>query len=510
MPVRWHGVSVALPALGAVALGATLAATSLPSTWAWLAPLPLSGVFALLAAPGVGARAAFFRAFLAGLGFFGVHLAWLPESLGSLFGPAGAVPAALLPLPLALMWGVAGGATRGLTGRLALAALPFAWTLLDGLRSLGPLGFTWGTLGYSFAGTPIVQVADLGGVGLLDLLVTGLAAGGAAMLLQALGHSRLDWRWFALAPVAAALSLAYGVTRPQPARPDKTALLVQGSVDPLRRARERQASELVLYDGLTRQGLARAARRGTRVNLVVWPETAAPASPEVTAIARTLDALNVPMVVGAPSLIGSERRNSAFAYDRGVRGRFDKVKLVPFGEFFPLRKALGFVYGPIFSALGLSGLKGETPGGSPVPLSLSGQNLGVYICYESTFPAVARALVNRGAGVLVNISNDAWFGRGVGAEQHFLMGRVRAIETRRYLLRAGNDGVTAAIDPSGRTLARLPRGARGALIAPYAELRGLTPYTRLGDWPAVASALALALLARCGRSSRQGGALHVS
>ena len=90
-------------------------------------------------------------------------------------------------------------------------------------------------------------------------------------------------------------------------------------------------------------------------------------------------------------------------------------------------------------------------------------------------------MVARGARVLVNVSNDAWFGFGQGARQHFYMGTLRAIETRRYLLRGGNDGVTAAVDPLGRTLAELPRGKRGALTARYGERTGITPYVRFGD-----------------------------
>ena len=146
--------------------------------------------------------------------------------------------------------------------------------------------------------------------------------------------------------------------------------------------------------------------------------------------------------------------NSVYSLaDAQVLSRYDKRYLVPFGEYFPATSVLRPIYSTIFGWFGLEFYRGRTPGAETVPLTLPGTQVAAYICYESVFPQIARTMTARGAQVLVNISNDAWFGFGQGARQHFSMGNLRAIETRRYLLRAGNDGITALINPprSGRT-----------------------------------------------------------
>ncbi len=161
--------------------------------------------------------------------------------------------------------------------------------------------------------------------------------------------------------------------------------------------------------------------------------------------------------------------------------RYDKAYLVPFGEYFPFTRVLGPIYRLVFGWFGFEFSQSRSPGEAIFPLILPTSAAAVYICYESVFPQVPRGMVARGAEFLVNISNDAWFGSGGGAEQHFAMGTVRAVETRRYLLRVGNDGITALVDPLGEVRARLSRGARGALPVDYGVTSTLTPYVRLGD-----------------------------
>ena len=126
-------------------------------------------------------------------------------------------------------------------------------------------------------------------------------------------------------------------------------------------------------------------------------------------------------------------------------------------------------------------MSSRPPGDEVSALRLPDTDAAVYICYESVFPHVTRQMVAQGAEVLVNISNDAWFGRGQGARQHFEMGNMRAIETRRYLLRAGNDGITALVNPFGEVEARLPRGVQDTLLVDYRLREGKTLYVRFGD-----------------------------
>ena len=468
--------------LAALALGLLLAGAFIPYPWAFLAPLPLAGLFALTRrAP--TAHAAFTLAFWGGAGFFALHLLWLPVSFFDLFGPLVVLPLLVLPILLATFWGATAGLCR-LTGRYTLIALPLAWVVMEYLRSLGVFGFTWGTLGYAFLPTPIIQVADLGGVYLVSLLVAGSAAALAGLL---------ERRWWPAVLMAVLLVIAtgYGFTRPVPPEPDQSVLLVQGAVNPLDKASGRSLDELERYERLTMQGLESAE---TPVDLVVWPEGASPLPIEDARVQSIFAQFGTPAIVGAPSYRDGYQ-NSAYGFDGEVTGSYSKIKLVPFGERFPLRDTLAFIYDPLFSAIGLPGLVSATPGEAYRPLEVGRMSAATYICYESAFPQVARQMVRRGADVLVNISNDAWFGRTLGAEQHFQMGRVRAIETRRYLARAGNDGISAVVDPLGRVAERFPRGEQEAFVAEVGLSDVVTPYVRFGDWVVALSALLLAVVA---------------
>src|SRR5690606_9423341 len=159
---------------------------------------------------------------------------------------------------------------------------------------------------------------------------------------------------------------------------------------------------------------------------------------------------------------------------------YDKHYLVPFGERWPFLESLPGLYNAIFAALGPPMLAGTSAGAAPAPLTTQIGEVGAFICYESVFPQVQRAQVGRGARLLVLSTNDAWFARGAGGRQHFDMGRLRAIETRRWLLRAGNDGITAAVDPYGRVSAELERRVAGTLTASFALRDDLTPWVRYG------------------------------
>jgi apolipoprotein N-acyltransferase len=179
--------------------------------------------------------------------------------------------------------------------------------------------------------------------------------------------------------------------------------------------------------------------------------------------------------------------------------RYDKVHLVPFGEYLPFPRLFAF-------AGGLTKEVGQfEAGGSREPLDAGGTNLGVFICYESVFPGEVREFANHGAQVLVNLSNDGWYGDSGAYAQHLNQTRMRAIENDRWLLSATNTGVTASIDPYGRTVARLPRKERAALVAPYSLTSVTTFYTRHGDWfawlCAIISAAALVMRFAAGKQS---------
>ncbi|AWR88165.1 MULTISPECIES: apolipoprotein N-acyltransferase [Thermaceae] len=429
----------------ATAAGVGLAFALPPFQLGFLAPVPLA---VLLRAGG------FREGFFAGLGFWALHLVWLPQSFAQLFGtPLGAVPFVPLIVLKALSWGVLFGLTRGRpVARLG------GWVVLEYLTSLGPLAFPWGFVGYALVEAPGRVLAGLGGVYLLSLVVLGFAV--------ALGRQRY---W-----LLAGWALLWVLPLP-PADPDRYALIVQGAVPPLDKLRG-TASE-GRYLELTRQGLAKYPR----TDLVVWPETAVrQIPPEAEAVLGGRE-----LVSGIPAWDEGYRNRVVLVKDGVAVASYDKSRLVPFGEFFPWRGVLGGVYGFFFQALGLGNLTDTRPGDAGRPAV----DYGAYICYESVFPEVARAQARGGARLLVNVSNDAWFGPSFGALQHFQMGRLRAVETGRWLLRAGNDGVSASIDPSGRVVASIPRSQPGFLQAPYRQQDYATPYSRFGDWAVAVAAL---------------------
>ena len=424
-------------------LGLLLALTLPPFPFGPLAPL----VLALLLKGG------FRVGFLMGLGFWSLHLLWLPQSFAQNFGPWGAVPFLPLVLLKALSFGLLFALTPTPLSRVG------GWVLLEWLSEQGELAFPWGLLGYALLEAPGRVLAAWGGVYLLSLLV----------LLFAWGLERR--RWYLLLPWA----LLWLLPLPE-ARPQQEALLVQGNINPLRKF-QGELDEAV-YLRLTAEGL----KAHPEADLVVWPETAVWRIPEE--VNRVLGGR---LLLTGLNLFGPNR---AVLYQEGrILAHYDKTRLVPFGERFPFREALGGVYAFFFRAMGLGELADRAPGEGLRPLG----PFGAMICYESVFPSVTRGLVREGAEVLVLLTNDAWYGPSFGGRQHFALGRLRAVETGRWLLRAGNDGVTASVDPYGRVVAALPPHQEGYLLAPHALKKGETPYVRLGDW-AIGVALTFFLL----------------
>ena len=180
-------------------------------------------------------------------------------------------------------------------------------------------------------------------------------------------------------------------------------------------------------------------------------------------------------------------------------GRYDKMHLVPFGEYVPY-KPLFFFSGHLLDGLDFS------PGTQRRTFQTGGHNFGVFICYESVFGDEVRQFVQNGAQVFVNLSDDGWYGDTSAPWEHLDMVRMRAIENRRWVLRATNTGVTGSIDPQGRLVASLPRHTRGALAAPFAYRDGTTFYTRHGDWIGwicLGSSTALLILALLRTPSRK-------
>lgn len=480
----------ALP-LALAAVGGASLSLALPPIGSW----PLLGVLVPLFAGVANAespRAAFGLAGAFAVPFFALYTWWLPASLAVGFGPAAWLILPPLIAVLALFWALLAAVARRLGGRGAgtLWVLPALWVLVEWARAQGYFGFPWGTLGYAWLDTPVAQLASVVGVYGLSLLTTSAAALLAAPLVRDdRGDARLAPRRVA-APALALLLVggawSWGALALRGAAPDAplTALLVQGDIDPF--GAVLAGPELRTYVSLTERG---ADALPDAPDLVVWPEGAVSGrvlegvrgEPDREAIQASAPA--------SAFLVGGRRRepgrsyNSVFSIADGrLLGTYDKRVLVPFGERFPLIEPLEPVYRGVFALMGLPLLNSTYAGDAFAPLSTPLGSVGTYICYESVFPQSTRLMVARGAEVLVTVTNDAWFSRGDGARQHWDMGRMRAIETRRYVLRAANDGITGAIDPYGRGIVELERGIRGSLVAPFGLSRVRTPWVRVGGF----------------------------
>jgi apolipoprotein N-acyltransferase len=465
----------------------------LPFVGAWLAVLPLAGMLFLVARE-PSAKSAFRIGFFGWLGFWAVHLFWLPQSFSQSFGW---FVWAIMPL-LWVIEAFLNAAMIYLAYRLTKTKLGTLWVaalltlLLEYIRAnMGALAFPWGNLGYTLIDTPLAQLASLGGVYFLSLLMWLVAVG-----IAALGF--FEWRILPPMLGLVLLGLVFGVTRPEVAKPTRKALLVQGNIDPLGRlARPSGKSDLEIFVELSKPK--------SKNTVIVYPEAAlgleqlANVGGGLTGLDFLGKPIQVPkferLIAGVADSRQGSRLNAVAAISNGrLYGTSTKQHLVPFGEFYPLRRELAFIYDPIFGLLGLSsGFRGMELQYETRTLELDGERFGTYVCYDSVFPDVSRARVLDGAQVLVNVSNDGWFGRTWGIEQHFLMGRMRAIEVGRSVLRVGNTGITAVIDARGRVQQRAPIQQSLALEVGYGLESGQTLYVRFGDW-AVGLALLLGLL----------------
>jgi apolipoprotein N-acyltransferase len=482
-----------MTALVALAAGVAFAA-AFPPSGVWPLALVLALPFALVARAerpqeAFGVAAAF------ALGFFGVYVLWLPLSFSSpgLLGPFYWALHPIMLIVLAAMWGATAWGARLLAGRGAatLWLLVPLWVLVEWARGQGYFAFPWGTLGYVWLDTPVAQTASLVGVTGLSFLTAALAAAVATpFVVQASTRSRSGPALGRFVPAAlVVVVLAVGWWWGDRAVPsslgplEATALLVQGNVDPFGRAIS-AAQELDVHLTITELGVSAMA---APPDLVLWPEGALTgfdleaAGSEALRARVQATAPGSTFVIGGRGREGAQSFNSAYVLEDGeVLARYDKHVLVPFGERWPLIETLSGVYRGVFAALNLPLLVSTTPGPGPVTLPSALGPLATTICYESVFPSISASMVADGARVLVVITNDAWFARGDGARQHLDMGRMRAIETRRFVLRAANDGITGVVDPFGRVAAAYPRFTAGHLAVRFGLRDDVTPFVRHG------------------------------
>ena len=400
----------------------------------------------------------------------------------------------LFGMLLALVAGAGGPAglkpaESGAAIRRALAAAPFLWVAVE-LARTRITAFPWELLGYSQTGNfGLTRIASLVGVYGLSFEIVLVNSVFAAAFLGPRARRKL----LLVAACGAAVILQAGqLLVPPPVPADRNALLVQPNVPILEGAVwTREYFQDTLRD-LTALSLhpPGAMKDSRRPDLIVWPESPSPFYTNdplfrgaVSALAKQSGSWVVAGSIGIkPAMHSGGEASQIFNSAAMVNpegewvGRYDKVHLVPFGEYLPFPQLFAF-------AGGLTKEVGEFQrGASHAPLDAGSERVGIFICYESIFPDEVRQGPLEGAQVLLNISNDGWYGDSGAWAQHLQQTQMRAIENDRWLLAGTNTGMTASIDPYGRIVAATPRKVRTALDAPYALREGTTFYTRHGDW----------------------------
>jgi apolipoprotein N-acyltransferase len=468
----------------------------------------LGGVGGHVGAPALG--------FLSGLVFWTMTLAW-PTPWVVYYG---GVTWARAGLTLMVVATLVSGFTALFCALLATARQRSAvgwvltaaslWVALELVRSHVLSGFPWNLLGASqYRQVALIQVVAMTGVYGVSFVV---AAVNAALARALCGRCRRDSLAAAAAGgITVALALIAGWLAParEPASPPIEVAVVQGNIDQAVKWDAAYVDQtLAIHRALT----ADAVRNGAR--LVVWPETTVPLADRGDARWREIEALardaGVYLLVGSPRDVAGTRRNSAYLFGpAGELGRYDKRHLVPFGEYSPLAGWLGFL--SVFAGGPISEFSAGT---EPVVFATSFGRLAPSICYEAIFPADVRDFVAAGADVLINITNDAWFGPTPTPHQHLALTTFRAVEHRTWLVRAANSGVSAFVAPDGRIVRASPLFARGVLMGEITSRAQTTFYSRYGDvfaWSAVAFAAgALCPLPSRRRRSREAAEAAIS
>jgi apolipoprotein N-acyltransferase len=395
------------------------------------------------------------------------------------------------------------GLLQARTGRLTtLLAVPFVWVAVE-LARARITGFPWDLLGYAQVDNLVLtMLAPFGGVMVLSFVIAAVGTLFAAAWLA--GNQRHRWS-FALAGLMLAAALQAGVAYHPPDDPaTHVATLLQENLVPGAMGRQVESlpvlekyRQFVAWSKSPKTAVRKGVTdiywfpmpRGINPELIVWPE--APADffthdpvfrAEVGDLARSTQ---TPVISGGVGVDfdphaedGYHEFGSAAVFDKDGNyfGRYDKIHRVPFGEYVPYKNLL-------FFAGKLTAGSGRTEAGTQhTVFHLNGHTVGIFICYESIFGDEVREFVKNGADVLVNISDDGWYGDTGAPWQHLDMERMRAIENHRWILRDTNTGVTTSIDPHGRGIFSTPRHVRAAFAFPFDYRSDVTFYTRHGDW----------------------------
>ncbi len=465
---------------------------------AWVAFVPL-----FYAIEGESLRRVLGWAWLQGFASYLASLYWIPIPLHDFAD----VRMSLAILPMLLLAGIvaiytavaiwAGEFVARRTRVPALLTMPVAWAAVEWIRTYFPLGFPWNLLGYTaYRSLELIQFAEVTGVYGISALIMFFNAVVYVVIfrrgnyrLQTVSLSALTGLMLALVGFGA---WRIATLKNAPVSGTLRVAMVQGNIP---QSLKWDSNFLPQSYKIYQDESLEAAKRG--VDLIVWPEAAAaflfqpddqyPAELAGDAAYRTALltlAKNTgdPILFGAPALAREDGRlgfyNRAYLVSGSgeVESHYDKIELVPFGEYVPARWLLGMFVNRVVQGFG-----DLIPGNQQTLFSVKGARLGILICYESIFPDFTRREVKHGANLLVNITNDAWYEESSAPYQVLAMAAMRSVETKIPMIRVANTGISAIIEPSGNITARTPLFKRGTQIRDVAWRPVRTIYTIVGD-----------------------------
>ncbi|HXJ11496.1 MAG TPA: apolipoprotein N-acyltransferase [Candidatus Limnocylindrales bacterium] len=469
-----------------------------PSFYSWFCLAIL--LFSLL---GARARVAFFCGFLHGLIFVLTCVSWVAEVL-SVHGGMSATAGWAVLLLIATVWGCSIGLFTWTMQRLsqqgiglALFGAPFLWISTEVLRAYLPeISFPWGLLGYPAAGNPaLVQLTTITGIYGVSFLV---AVFNSLLLWILASPSEKRPRRLAVVVSLFAILLAVQTFGPRFV-PTAASSHVARVVQPNFPENEHYIGDWYADHKADMAELEKLSLRRSpgapQPDLLVWPEAPAPFSfqdphfgPYVSRLATEFQHPIVVGIIDWKPILESGKgiprtglvpyNSAAMLNNIGQRTfLYDKIHLVPFGEYEPFPLIHQVVTSVSEEVGGFRKGKERNVGRLP-----NGNTFSIFICYEAIYAGEIRQFANNGAQLLVNISNDGWFGKSQAAEQHIRMARVRAVENRRWLIRDTNSGITASVDPYGNVKRVMQRDTRDAADLPYDFRTDKTIYTRFGDW----------------------------
>ncbi len=485
-----------LPVLPAIVSG-ILIALSFPaadlSFLAWVAFVPL--LHSLWKKQG---KEVFWSGFVFGVVYFFGTLYWIYHSI-TYYGGVSFVVSLCLVLLLCCYLALYPAVFSVLFIRLyrktklpALFIAPVLWVMLEFVRSYALTGFPWSSVGYSqYRTLSLIQIADITGIYGVSFLVLAVNGACVDLLLTRKRISKMPLfplsytiTGFILLLLLISAAYGYSLFRLSELRPGNTCSIsvIQGNIEQDRKWEPSYQQEVMaVYENLSREALS------AKPFLLVWPETAVPFYFGYDTH-NTDDLLQLQKKRGSWLLFGSvlvksrsqertELTNSVILLDPEGKKSFtyDKIHLVPFGEYVPLRSILFFVDKLV------AGIGDYVPGRQYIRAETEQGSFGTIICYEVIFPGLVRKFFATGGDFIVTITNDAWFGKTAGPYQHFSMAVFRAIENRKPVIRAANTGISGFIDSNGRIMSTSGLFTREILTENITTDGSLSFYSRFGD-----------------------------